>query len=348
MVYSDREVGEGMELLYVCLFILLAAFFNGSETAFISISRIKLHSRLELKDKRARILEKLLKNSENVIGTFIIGTSVFEVAIVVNFTKFLSGILGPSPLIPLYATLILTPVILIIATLIPKVIFREFADELMFPLASFYRVIYILLYPVQIIFVRIVKSILWVLGIKKKKSLYTKEDFNILLDMTADKGILKENEKKFIESIMNFKNIKAKEIMVPLIRMTCVEENDSVELASALMLTTRHSRIPVFRMRVDNMIGFVENKDLLDANKHDKIGKYVKEAVFVPDLMTINKVLVRMQNKMVQMAFVADEYGGVAGVITNQDIITEIIGGFVEIHETGSKRKATPTWLTEC
>ncbi len=322
-----------MELLYVCLFILLAAFFNGSETAFISISRIKLHSRLELKDKRARILEKLLKNSENVIGTFIIGTSVFEVAIVVNFTKFLSGILGPSPLIPLYATLILTPVILIIATLIPKVIFREFADELMFPLASFYRVIYILLYPVQIIFVRIVKSILWVLGIKKKKSLYTKEDFNILLDMTADKGILKENEKKFIESIMNFKNIKAKEIMVPLIRMTCVEENDSVELASALMLTTRHSRIPVFRMRVDNMIGFVENKDLLDANKHDKIGKYVKEAVFVPDLMTINKVLVRMQNKMVQMAFVADEYGGVAGVITNQDIITEIIGGFVEIHE---------------
>ena len=328
-----------MELLLVFIFILLSAFFNGSETAFISINRIKLHSRLEERNRNAKILNKLIKNSENVISTFLLGTNIFDVAVVIYFTNFMTKVLGNNPLIPIYVTLILTPVILIAATLIPKVIFREFADGIMFALAPFYNIIYIILYPVQFVFVRSIKAILWVLGFKKKKNLYTKDDFNILLGMTADKGLLKENEKKFIESIMNFRNIKAKEIMVPLVRMTCVEENDTVEIASALMLTTHHSRIPVFRMRVDNMIGYVENKDLLEANKHDKIIKYLKETIFVPDLMPINGVLVRMQNKMAQMAFVVDEYGGVAGAITNQDIIAEIIGEFVEIRDEWIKKE---------
>jgi putative hemolysin len=322
-----------MDLIFVGAALVLSAVFNGFETGFISINRVRLHARLEDGNRGARILERLSRKSENVIGVLLLGISLTDIASVIYFTNYLNGILGHDQLIPLYVTLILTPVILIFSTLLPKILFREFADSLMhffcYPLFFFY----ILLYPFQFLFVKIVKVILSILGLKKRKSMFSKDEFNTVLDMSAEKGTLKESEREFIESIMKFKDIRAKEIMIPLIRMTCVEENDTVEIASALMLTTKHSRLPVFRMRVDNMIGYVENKELLDANKHDRIGKYVKETVFVPDLMPINQVLVRMQGHMAQMSFVVDEYGGVAGIITNQDIIAEILGGFVEIRE---------------
>jgi CBS domain containing-hemolysin-like protein len=320
-----------MEIIIALIFLLLSAFFNGSETAFISIDRIKLHSRLESGKKSAVILAFLLRNSENVIGAFLIAVDICDVAIVLIFTDFLGKSMGYGPLIPLYSTLILTPLITIFATHIPKVLARELSGRIMFGLSYFYLFVYILFYPAQIIFVRTVKFLLSIVGLKKKKETFTKDEFGILLDMTAEKGMLKQSEKEIIESIMKFRGIKAREIMTPLIRMTCVEENDTVEIATALMLSTGHTRLPVFRMRVDNMLGYIENKDLLSANKHDKVGNYIREGIIVPESAPLNGVLVSMKNAKVQFSFVVDEYGGVVGAIANQDIIKEIIGEFVEM-----------------
>jgi CBS domain containing-hemolysin-like protein len=320
-----------MELIIAAGFLLLSAFFNGSETAFISINKVKLYSRLENGYYSARILTMLAKSSESVIGGFLIGVNICDVAVVLIFNVYLAKLIGPGPLVPLYSTLILTPVIAVFATLFPKIIFREYADEIMSKLSYLYLVIYILLYPFQFIFVRTVKFLLQIMGLKKKKTMFSKDEFGILLDMTTEKGILKQSEKEIIESIMKFRNIKAREIMVPLIRMTCVEENDTVEIASALMLSTGHTRLPVFRIRVDNMLGYIENKDLLAAVKHDRVSSYIREGIIVPESAPINRVLVGMQNAKAQIAFVVDEYGGVMGAISNQDIITEIIGEFVEM-----------------
>jgi CBS domain containing-hemolysin-like protein len=322
-----------MELFFIALFIFLSAFFNGVEVGLYSVNRIKLLAKLEEGKRSARMLDFLLKNSEQVLGTLLIGSNLCEIMAVIQFVVFLTKQLGVDPLIPLYSTLILTPLFLFVGNLLPKVLFREFADELMYLLAYVCYIVYVLLYPFQLVFVKSVKMILEFLGIKRQKNLFNKDEFNILLDVSAEKGMLKESERDFIESIMNFKNVKAKEIMVPLVRMTCVEENDTVEVASALILSTKHSRLPVFRMRVDNMIGYIENKDLIDAHKHDKVGNYIKETVFVPDLTPIDQVLLQMRNRKTQMAFVVDEYGGAAGVITNQDVIAEIIGELVEIRE---------------
>lgn len=320
-----------MELIIAAGFLLLSAFFNGSETAFISINKVKLYSRLENGYYSARILTMLVKSSESVIGGFLIGVNICDVAVVLIFNVYLANLIGAGPLVPLYSTLILTPVIAVFATLFPKILFREYADEIMTRLSYLYLVIYILLYPFQFIFVRTVKFLLQLMGLKKKKTMFSKDEFGILLDMTTEKGILKQSEKEIIESIMKFRNIKAREIMVPLIRMTCVEENDTVEIASALMLSTGHTRLPVFRIRVDNMLGYIENKDLLAAGKHDRVSSYIKEGIIVPESAPINRVLVGMQNAKAQIAFVVDEYGGVMGAISNQDIITEIIGEFVEM-----------------
>src|SRR5208337_270274 len=121
--------GETMtEIGIVIGFLLLSAFFNGSETAFISINRIRLHSRLEENRISARIMTLLMRNSESVIGVFLIAVNICDVAAVLVFNDFFGNLIGRGGLTALYSTLILTPVIALFATLIPKVLFREFAD----------------------------------------------------------------------------------------------------------------------------------------------------------------------------------------------------------------------------
>lgn len=320
-----------IEILYVLFFLLLTAFFNGSETAIVSVNRIRLHAALEKKERGARVIDFLVRRTENVLGTFVIGNSICDVAIVICFNSYTERMLGQDPLIPLYNTLVLTPVILIFGTLMPKVLFRTFADTILSRFAYLFFAVFILLYPVQFLFVRTVKAVLALFGLRKRAHSFTKEEFNALLNMTSEKGLLNDNEKKVIERIMGFREAKVREIMIPLIRMTCVEENDTVELAAALMLSTGHSRLPVFRMRVDNMVGYIQNKDILSAGKHDLVKKYVRETIFVPDLSPIDHALALMRDKNIQMAFAVDEYGGIAGAITNQDIITRILGEFMEL-----------------
>ena len=158
-----------MELIIAAGFLLLSAFFNGSETAFISINKVKLYSRLENGYYSARILTMLVKSSESVIGGFLIGVNICDVAVVLIFNVYLANLIGAGPLVPLYSTLILTPVIAVFATLFPKILFREYADEIMTRLSYLYLVIYILLYPFQFIFVRTVKFLLQLMGLKRKK-----------------------------------------------------------------------------------------------------------------------------------------------------------------------------------
>jgi CBS domain containing-hemolysin-like protein len=321
------------EIAAIAGFIFLSAFFNGAETAFLSLNRVKMHSWLEEKKGNAKILEFLSHHSESMLSTLLITINFCDVSSVLLFTNVMLKFVHNGLTVTLITILVMTPVVTIFATLIPKAIFREFADGMMYTLAPVFLVLYWIIFPLQALLMRSIRVFLSLLGFRKKKGLFTKDEFHVLIDMTTEKGLIQDSERSFIESIMNFKNVKAHEIMIPLIRMTCVEENDKIEVASALMLSTKHARLPVFRMRVDNMIGYIDNKAIIDAQKADRVGDYIKPAIFIPDSAPVNSVLVRMQEKSSQMGFVVDEYGGVVGVLTNQDIITEIIGDLVVGHE---------------
>jgi len=328
-----------MDLFFVFLFIFITAFFNGSETAIISINRLILRNKLDKGIKSAKILDNLIRNLENLISIFLICVNISDVSIVIFFTKFLQKFTNNNNLIVICNTVILTPLVLTFGTLIPKVIFRKFSDRITYPLSYIYLIVYYIFYPIQFILIKLIKFFFAIIGIKKSKGVFSKEEFNTLLEITTNKGILKESERGIIENILNFKNIKANEVMIPLVRMTCVEENDPVEIALALMYTTKHNRLPVFRLRVDNMIGYVEIKDLISAKRKDKVKEYIKPAIYVPDIAQIDNILSEMLNKKTQMAFAVDEFGGISGIITNNDIISELLGEFANVHDSLIKKE---------
>ncbi len=316
-----------------CLsFIVASGLFSGFETAFISIDRIWLHSKLEGGENKARILNFLLKNSDNTIGAFLVGSNLCDVATVLSFLKFLNFMAVSPNYISIVNILILTPTILFFSTLIPKIIFREYANELSLTLSYFYLLIYIVFYPLQLIFTNLGKIIMKFLKVKKK-SIFSKDDFNHILKSYSS-NILKESEKDFIEKIMTIKKIKAKEIMVPLVRMSCVEENEPIKVALALMGATGLNRLPVFKIRVDNMTGYIEIKDLINAPKTAPISKFIKKGIYVTEFTLFYDILIQMKKENTHMAFVVDEYGGISGIITNQDLIKELISDYTKGKES--------------
>ncbi len=318
-------------LLLSIFFTLISALLNGFETAFVGINRIWLHNKLEKKSNRAMVLNFLLKHSENMLASFLVGINLADVAIVLCFLNYLKTLGFSDSLIPILNTITLTPTILIFATFIPKVISKEYPDHISFYLSYFFLAIYIILYPLQLIFTAFGKLLMKIFRIKRKK-IFSREDFNIILNSYSSE-LLKETEKEFIQKVMAVKQIRAKEIMVPLVRMSCVEENEPVKVAIALMGATGLTRLPVFRMRVDNMVGYIEIKDLISVGRNSTISKYYKKGIYVSEFTTLNNILLQMKKEKTQMAFVVDEYGGVTGIITNQEIINELFGKFHEKKE---------------
>lgn len=321
-----------MDLLWVGVCILLSGFFSGSEAAFLSINRLRLHASLASRDRLSLIVDWLVRRPEDMIGALLLGNNAVNVAAAVLLTNYLLNRVANPAWVPVLVTAILSPLILLLGDVFPKIIFRRFADRIMRGLAWLYAVLFVVFFPFQFIFVRSIKLLFRMLGLhKKSKGMFSRDEFKLLLDISIQKGVMQDREKKFIESIMNFRNIKAREIMIPLIRMVCVEENDSITKAGQLMLTRRHSRLPVYRGRVDNIIGYIEDKAILNARRNDLVRQYTRDTLFLPETLEIDKLLLEMQESLSQMVFTVDEYGGVSGVITSQDLITEIVGEFIEL-----------------
>lgn len=311
----------------------LSAFFSSSETALLSLNRLKLYARLEGNARHEKLLLFLLNHLDSVVGSLLVGNNLVNVFLAVLFTKLFASWWTDPFLISLVTMGVLTPLLLIFGEMIPKIVAREFSSEYLRLFSWLILLFFIAFFPIQFVFHRFVIALLWLVGVRKKREIFSRDEFESLIQMAEGSGALRKSEKEFIESVVNFKNVKVREVMVPLVRMSCVEENDSVQLAAALMITTRHTRIPVFRMRVDNMVGYLDHKNILNKPSDDPVKKYIKRAVFVPDTVPITHALFEMQKHGVQMLFIVDEYGGVVGAVTNHDIIEEIVGNWIDNKE---------------
>ena len=156
------------------------------------------------------------------------------------------------------------------------------------------------------------------------------EDFHALMEVGEAEGIIEESDRELIETMVEFSDTRAGEIMTPRTEIVAIPAGTSVEQARDLIVEKKYSRIPVYRDSIDNIEGVIYVRDLLQAwaeGKHDEpVGSILRDAFFVPETKTAAELLKTMQNNHVQIAVVIDEYGGVAGLITVEDILEEIVG----------------------
>ncbi len=334
-------------LLYCGAFIILlglSAFFSGSETAYFSLTDAAIDRVRSSGDINERRVAELLSQPQQLLITIVLGNTIVNIttaslAAILTHRLVVStgldnwqlwGINGQ--IIAIFMDVVLvTLVILITSEIIPKVVAirnpQSFSRRTVFPLKMIYHFLYIFTYPLTRF-----TSLLQQSGkLTREKTLITEDELKILADMGEEHGSLMQDEKEMIHSIFEFGETTVKEIMVPRTDMITIEVSTSLTQLMELVKSKPLSRIPIYEKRIDNIVGILYIKDLLpllSKRRRERLNlmKLVHKPYFVPEQKKIQDLLREFQRDRIHMALVVDEYGGISGLVTLEDIIEEIVG----------------------
>jgi gliding motility-associated protein GldE len=325
-------------LIYIILFILLlalSAFFSGSETAYFSLTPAQLekfkHSSVNLEKKVA----KLMSFPRQLLISIVIGNTMVNITIAslaAILTVRLSLIIGLNKnLIIFLDVLVVTFVILVLSEILPKVIAVRNAELYSRRTVAILNFIFFLFYPISYGLARFTHFLQTHSGLTEEKILLTEDELKTLADVGEEHGTLHKDEKEMIHSIFEFGHTTVKEVMVPRPDMVAVDTSTSFAKLMQIVKQKLHSRIPVYKEEIDNIIGILYVKDLLPYLSKSRKGpidleKLARSGYFVPEQKKIDELLREFQEEHIHMALVVDEYGGIAGLVTLEDVIEEIVG----------------------
>jgi CBS domain containing-hemolysin-like protein len=320
----------------VLCFLALEAFFSGSETAIISANKMRLKALADRGDSRAKLASRLLKRPERLLGTTLVGTNIAVVtgttlAAVVAASLLRSSYgVGRTDLESTITTLIMTPLILIFGEIIPKSVCRARANSIALTISPLLRWASVVLYPIVTFVTKIASSFALVLSRRSvgKKPSTVMEELRLLARLSEKEGLLRPQQRKMIYSIFDLERQTVASTMVPLVDVVSIEKNTSLEEFYDKVTETRFSRFPVYEGRIDNIVGIVNVLDVLySIDRTADVSPFVHEdIIYFPESKHITTSLHELQNGRYPMAIVVDEYGGVVGLVTIEDLVEEIVG----------------------
>ncbi len=325
-------------LFYAFAFILLlvlSAFFSSSEVAYFSLTETTVKSLKKSKKLAEKRVARLLSDSRKLLITIITGNTAVNVAVASIAALLTNNAINNYHLnryVVLFINIVVvTLVILIISEIIPKVIAVKDAKKIALKSSLPLQIFHYLLYPVTFVLNGLTVAFSGKYAKDYNKYMLSEKELRTLVDVGEEKGALKKDEKEMIHSIFELGETIVREIMVPRTDMMCIEEEATLTQILNLVKEKLHSRIPVYKEKVDNITGILYLKDLLPfIRKRNKseidIRKLVHTPYFVPEQKKINELLREFQKEKIHMAIVVDEYGGTSGIVTLEDIIEEIVG----------------------
>ncbi len=318
--------------LFSVLNFSLSGFFGCSETVFLSLNRILLYAKHNKGDFTAKILIYLVERSSQFLTSVVIFNNITMIVSTLFMTKmFIEAFHVPILWVPFWTTLIMTPCSLLFAEVLPKSIGHPFADTLAYKFTYIWIVLYFMIYPIAWIFRKITSAVSYFCGFyEKAEQGIAQSEFQGLLDISLKSGALNTGEREFINNILEFREIQASEAMTPLSQIVCIEKNQNVYIALDLMKDNQVSILPVYDSRIDNPIGWIRAKNLINSPPYSNVAPHVLETFFVPETAYLEKVLIQMQKQKMPLSFVVDEYGGIVGILRVEDIVSEIVGEVIE------------------
>lgn len=336
--------------MFFVLFIILSAFFSSAETAFTAINKVKLRNEDNQKKKGAKLLLKILEKPRSIITAMLIGNNITNVAASALATAvFLNlfqkiGINNFATEMAL-VTLSMTLILLIFGEITPKTFAIKNPVQYAMSIAKITQFILIIFKPLIILFnyISILISKLFRISSEDASKIYSEEDIKAMAEISEEEGAIEKEEKEMIHSIFELSKTIAREIMTPRTDAICVERTATVEDVVNLIIEHGHSRIPVYEDKIDNIVGVVFAKDLLKVENMDevKISSHIRKVIFIPETKSVEDLLHQMQKNKFHIAIVVDEYGGMSGLVTLEDIIEEIMGEIQDEYDTNEMPELT-------
>jgi putative hemolysin len=306
--------------------LLGSAFFSGTEIAIISCNRLRMHNLARSGDRAARTVEGFLDNRRRMVTATLIGTNFFNVGAAAAATGLFT-ILAPGPG-AILSTLVVTPLILVFGEIVPKAFFRQYAEGVCLRIAPLLQVVYRLLSPLVLIADGAATLFLGLTGTRPsgRISYVSREELLLLVGEGERLGLLRADGRQMIHRAFTLSETQVRNIMVPLVDICALSEETTIEEALPQVAEWEHSRIPIYRGRVDNIVGLLYVFDLLEHSGEGSIEEVMHPAYYVPESKGLQQLLLEMKQSRVHMAVAVDEYGGASGIVTLEDTLEKIVG----------------------
>lgn len=332
-------------IILVGLGVLIAfsAFFSGSETALMAVDRWRIRS-LARRRRRPRLVEKTLREPEKLIGTILLGNNLVNVAASALATGLAIDLVGDRGII--WATFIMTVVILIFAELTPKTLAAYYSERVAIIVVEPIYALIKILYPLVRMLSAITNKVLRLFGVKKPdyKAVLSTEEIAAMIQFGAEEGILRKREEEMLQAVLALDRIRVESVMVPMRDVVAFEVNTSHQEVLSGVKKTEFSRYPVYENDKAEVLGFIHIRDLLkwqDQSRDFALRKIMRNASYVPEAKSARQQLVDFQRTRIHLAFVVDEYGEVVGIVTLEDILEEIVGEIEDEHDRFLRRVQT-------
>jgi putative hemolysin len=319
-----------IQIVMLVILLIGSGFFSASETALMSLSRIRIRHMQEEGVKGAKLVGKLTEDSGKLLSSILVGNNVVNIAATSISTSLFISILGTQGVA--VATALMTILVLIFGEITPKTIAANNSEKIAILVSKPIKVIILILTPVVWVFNIITNIIFKIFGIKSKSGqpYITEEELRTMVNVSQEEGVLEIEERQIINNVFQFGDMQAKEAMVQRLDMVCIDADDGYKEIISLFKEEQFSRMPVYEESADDIIGIVNIKDIIfleeDEIANFDIRNYVREAFFTYEFKKITELLEEMKKDKSQMAIVVDEYGGTAGLITIEDLVEEIVG----------------------
>src|SRR5262245_5028639 len=329
------------ELIVTGIVLLVLVFLSTIESAYESLSEVSLRVMLgddEGHSRRARFFRRLMEHRRRFELILILGTQLSIAAIAVLLADVLIDTGVRAPLVLTFVAAFV--VVVIFRQLIPRLIAQNNPEGVFWTLLPVFQIFYFFFS----FFVTPIAELLNRMRRKEEEretddeeSEEVKDKTQAFIDVAEEEGIIEESEGELIQSIIEFSDTRVAEIMRPRPQIVAIEASATVADARQLIVESKHSRIPVYRDQIDAIEGVVYVRDLLAACEPQKanspVTQCMRPAYFVPESKSVRELLEDMQKAKVQIAMVIDEYGGIAGLVTVEDIIEEILGEIEDLDE---------------
>jgi len=329
-------------IIFFCLIFI--ALLSSSESAFISVSRLRLRHLIEKGNSKAKTVKKIRDEHDRLFSAVIFSGNLFTILATSVGTalalKIFAEVLGNEIAI-LIATIVMTYLTVVFGELAPKTFAVSHAEKVSLALAKPLDIFIKLISPLVTVFSKSSNFIIHLFGgeVKPQPQLLTEEELKSVIDLGEEHGTIEKEEKEMLHNVFEFGDKRVSEAMVPRTEIVAIPEDAVVADVLDLVSKEGYSRYPVIKESVDNIIGILYIKDILlkmskeEVTPKTLIKNLIRDAFYIPESKMVTALLDNMQKNKFQIAIIVDEHGGTAGLITLEDIMEEIVGGLQDEFE---------------
>lgn len=319
-------------LLTLLILLILSGFFSGSETALLALDKLRVRFLQQKQRPGADKLAALLDNPDRLLSGILVGNNLVNIAASVIATGLCVSYFGEGG--ELLTVLILTPILLIFSEVCPKTYAAQYPEKMSFLVLNPIRFVVWSLAPVIFVVSSISRLMTSFIRRKDAETLSVSEDeIKAMIEVGEESGVVAAEQRQMLNGIFDLSETRVRDIMIPRTEVTGVDVSANFQEVLAIVRQTRHSRFPVFSEDLDTIIGVIHSKDILGymgQTEQFSLKELCRKPYYVPESKRIGVLLQSFRKRREHLAIVVDEYGGMEGIVTLEDVVEEIVG---DIHD---------------